>query len=414
MRRSIATLLLPLAALSACATAGADGVTPLRAGFESGGSASRQHALRVRLSDLGGDLRVELNRRAHIAVFQVLPGEGVALVSPFGPREIVNSGYTTVATRFEANRFWRYDDIARRQFTSYGPFGTQSGLYGRSAYMAGPRHLLVVASDRPLRISRFTNSRGMLRRVMGTASYTSLSSRQVMDDLLATILEPQPEASWDADVLTVWPEHDNLRVPNGNLYRVRCPSGAMVWVPLELVNAACRDPERVAPPLQQRPDSVPARDSAGVRVPGGRRPQPEPVTGPEVPRIRMAELQAGLKPRGPRPVPGMRERPFRLSELRQDLAYRRMRREDGGGRPGVMGSGVMSPRSPHVERMPGMGSASRPQEAGSGTPAYSPPRLERPMSPAGSGSAGSGSTQQAPREKPSAPERTGEAPTSQP
>ncbi|HEX8360662.1 MAG TPA: hypothetical protein VF613_11155 [Longimicrobium sp.] len=397
--RRIATLLLPLAALSACATAGVDGVTPLRPGFESGGTSSREHALRVRLTDLGGDLRVQLNRRAHVAVFQVLPGEGVALVSPFGVRETLSSGHTTVATRFEASRFWRYDDAFRRQFTSYGPFGTQSALFGRASYLAGPRHLLVVASDRPLRVARFAAARGMLRRVMGTASYTSQSSRQVMDDLLATVLEPQPESSWDADVLTIWPLNDDLRLPGGNLHRIRCRGGATVWVPLELMDAACRDPERVAPPLQ-RPDSTGGRDSARVREPGGRRPQPEPRGGPEVPRIRMAELEIGgtSRPRRQRPEPEARERPFLLSELREDLAYRRARRGEGGERPG------MTPGAPRVEHVPGTGRIERPQrESAGGGNTHQAPRMERPSS-AGS----SEGARPEPREKPQRPERSGE------
>lgn len=393
MRRSIATLVLPLAALSACATAGGEGIIPgLRPGFESGGAASRAHALRVRLHESGGDLRVDLNRQAHIAVFQVVPGEGVALVSPFASRELVGAGSTTVLTRFEANRFWRYDDAFRTRYASHGALGPMSP----ESYMSVPRHLLVVASDRPLQLSRFLGSRGMLRRVLGTSRYTSLSSRRVMDDLLATVLAPQPEGSWDADVLTVWPRDYNLRLPQGNLYRIRCRGGAVVWVPLELMDAACRDPERVAPPLQ-RPDSAAARDSAGVRVPGGRRPQPEPVTG--APPIRTAD--GGWSERL-RPTPDApSERPFRLSELRDDLEYRRTQRGERGE------SAVMSaPGAARVELMREMGRTVRPQASDQA------PRTERPSS----GQTGSPTQQPArerpapepARERPSPPERSGE------
>jgi hypothetical protein len=403
MRRSIATLLLPLAALSACATAGG-GEAPgtLRPGFESGGVSSRNHALRVRLADINGDLRVELNRRAHVAVFQVVPGEGVALVSPFSAREKLHSGFSTVVTRFENTRFYRYDDALRRQFTSYGPLGTQSGMFGMGSHMTGPRHLLVVASDRPLRISRFTSSRGMLRRAIGTMSYTSLSSRRVMDDLLATVLEPQPESSWDADVLTVWPANDAVRLPRGNLYRLRCRDGSVVWVPLELADAACRDPERVAPPLI-RPDSL-RGDTAAVRKPGGRRPQPEPAAGPETPRIRMSDFggENGIRGLGLRPVPETRERPAPLSELREDLAYRRFRRVEGGG----TGTRMM-PGAPRIEHMPGI-ERLRPHEGGGSTgTAQQAPRLELPTPAAGGSAGGSGGVRPEGREKPTPPERSG-------
>jgi hypothetical protein len=403
MRRSIATLLLPLAALSACAGGGGEGIIPnLRPGFESGGVASREHALRVRLTELGGDLRVNLNRQAHIAVFQVVPGEGVALVSPFASREMVRSGSTTVLTRFETTRFWRYDDAFRARYASYGALGTQSS----ERYMAGPRHLLVIASDRPLQLSRFLGSRGTLRSVLGTSRYTSLSSRRVMDDLLATVLAPQPEGSWDADVLTVWPRDHGLRIPQGNLYRVVCRNGAVVWVPLELVDAACRDPERVAPPLQ-RPDSTGGgRDSAGVRVPGGRRPQPEPVTGGDTPPVRTADAWSQrLRPTPDAPA----ERPFHLSQLRSDLEYRRgqrMERNESGG---------MVPGAPRIEHMRDMGRMERPQAGGSGSTGYQAPRVERPSS----GNTETTRTAEPPRERPAPPERSGESgekvrPTTQP
>ncbi|CAA9315538.1 MAG: hypothetical protein AVDCRST_MAG68-1639 [uncultured Gemmatimonadetes bacterium] len=384
MRRSIATLVLPLAALSACATAGGEGTIPnLRPGFESGGVASREHALRVRLHEAGGDLRVSLNRQAHIAVFQVVPGEGVALVSPFASRELVRSGSTTVLTRFEANRFWRYDDAFRTRYASHGALGPQS----IESYTSVPRHLLVIASDRPLQLGRFLGSRGTLRRALGTSRYSSVSSRRVMDDLLATVLAPQPEGSWDADVLTVWPRDYNLRLPHGNLYRVRCRNGATVWAPLELMDAACRDPERVAPPLQ-RPDTT-GRDSSGVRAPGGRRPQPEPVNGADAPPIRAADGGVIQRLRPTPDAPG--ERPFLLSELRRDLENRRTQRSE---------LGAMTPAGPRIEHMREMGRMQRPQSGGSGSAGHQAPRVERPSS----GRTETPRAAEPPRERP-APER---------
>lgn len=320
MRRFNAILLLPLAALSACATGGGQGIpTTLRSGFESGGVANAAHPLRVRLLDLGGRLSLDLNRPAHTAVFEIVPGQGVAMVYPgTGQRDVSMEGSTYLDTHLTRNHFWRYDNAG---FTPYS----------HTSFAAGPRHLLVIASDQPLLTTRFRRSTGMLRRVMGTTSYTSLNSNRVVDDLLATVVPPQPDASWDADVITVYPSANVPRLPAGDLHRIRCGDGNVYWAPLELATAICRNPDRVLPP-PVRADSVapPAKpgDSTGVRQPGGRRPLPETDGGIRIARENLRSYRNG----------GLTERPdareIRLSELRRSLADRR---QAGEGTPSYRG-----------------------------------------------------------------------------
>jgi hypothetical protein len=305
MRRSIATLLLPLAALTACATAGGGGSAP------SPYSVSYStEPMRVRLIEsIGEGLVLQLNRPAHTAIFQIVPGQGVALVSPdIGQRAFHSAGETRLMPSLASNRFWRYDNVRPSSYSF------------ASGITQGPRHLLVVASERPLQTSRFRG--GMLRQVMGTASYTSMNSRRVVDDLLAVVVPPQPDESWDADVITVWPSVPAVRLPAGDLYRVHCRSGASVWVPLELAAAACRNPNRVLPPQRDSADTPPSSDSTGVRKPGGRRPQPEPGAEGEGekarPGTRLSQLAEEM--RSYRNASGQdASRPIRIADLRREL-----------------------------------------------------------------------------------------------
>ncbi|MBD0319881.1 MAG: hypothetical protein ICV87_06095, partial [Gemmatimonadetes bacterium] len=237
------------------------------------------------------------------------------------------------------NHFWRYDNAGRTP-------------YSYASAMAEPRHLLVIASDRPLLTKRFRRSTGMLRRVMGTVSYTSLNSNRVVDDLLATVVPPQPDASWDADVITVFPS-GAPRLPAGQLHRIRCGDGLVYWAPLELATAICRNPDRVLPPVRSDSVAPPAEpgDSAGVRKPGGRRPLPETEDGLRIARESLRSYRQGGRTEGPN------AREIKLAELRQSLAERRLgERSTGIGRgtatrdpdsyrPGALRPDMASPRT---------------------------------------------------------------------
>ncbi|HEX8210679.1 MAG TPA: hypothetical protein VF584_10925 [Longimicrobium sp.] len=307
MRRSIATLLLPLAALTACATASGGGSAPSPYSHNGTRASSSSEPMRVRLHENFGDgLVLQLNRPAYTAVFQIVPGQGVALVYPdIGQRAMYNAGQTRLTPSVASNRFWRYDNAYNNAYSF------------ASSIHQGPRHLLVIASERPLQTSRFRG--GMLRRVMGTSSYTTTNSRRVVDDLLAVVVPPQPDESWDADVITVWPRVNDVRLPSGDLYRVRCRSGGSVWVPLELAAAACRNPDRVLPQPRDSVGAPPRSDTTGVRKPGGRRPEPETGVG-QAPRqgTRLSQLRDEMRSYRNASGPDG-SRPIRISDLRREL-----------------------------------------------------------------------------------------------
>lgn len=384
MRRSITTLLLPLAALTACATAGGGGSPP--SPYSYSGTTSSAEPMRVRLTEgIGEGLILHLNRPAHAAIFQIVPGQGVALA--YGQRAVYSAGETRLMPGIAANRFWRYDN-ARHSSYSFASGITQ-----------GPRHLLVIASERPLQTSRFRG--GMLRRVMGTSSYTTMNSRRVVDDLLAVVVPPQPDESWDADVITVWPSVDAVRLPAGELYRVQCRSGGSMWVPLELAAAACRNPSRVLPPQRDSAGTPPRTDSTGVRKPGGRRPQPEPGVGgdgePARPGTRLSQLRDEM--RSYRHAAGQdASRPVRIADLRRELenmrsgdgnVLARWRNAQTGGSATstdpIMGPGKGSTGRPTTQHEPSSSTthahAASPPAAGAGQPDRPPtsePSTTRP------------------------------------
>jgi len=350
MRRSIATLLLPLAALTACATTGGIGGGSTPYTYSGSGASYGAEPLHVRLTENGGEgLFLHLNRPAYTAVFQIIPGHGVALLYPnFGERQMYSPGMTRLMPSLASNRFWRYDNVR------HNPFAFASGI------SQGPRHLLVVASERPLETSRFRG--GTLRQVLGTSSYTTMSARRVVDDLLAVVVPPQPDESWDADVITVWPAVNDVRLPSGDLYRVRCRDGTSLWVPLELAAAACRNPDRVLP-RDSTLGQPPRGDSTGVRKPGGRRPQPEPGAGdgegPARPGTRLSQLRDEMRSyRNSGGEAGARE--IRITDLRRDLDVLR-----SGGEGNVIARWRNaregdSPMSTERIVRPGMGSTGRP------------------------------------------------------
>lgn len=320
MRRRLAALLLPVAALSACATTGA----PTPAVPEA--RVARAEPLRVRALDQRDGLWVRLNRPAYTAIFQIVPGEGVALISPdFGERSLLQPGSNRILPAYfssRSGRFWRYDDFQARRYS-----------FASSALTIGPRHLMVVASERPLVLGRFSGAPGLLRRVLGTARYTSQNSQRVMDDVLAAVVPAQGDDSWDVDVVTVWPDDGGARLPAGQLYLFRCQGGQSVWVPLELAAAACRDLRSVTAPPARTPDETP-RDSSGVREPDKRRPRPEPEGTDRRPR----ETDAGEAERSR----------LRIAELRERLQEERRER---GARGASDTWNVSSPSARIAERL---------------------------------------------------------------
>src|SRR4051812_35143487 len=177
--RRLASLLVPVLALSACygPSYGGPGSRGDR-GDSYRYSSDRWYdaadvPLAARIDQTGTGLGVRLNRPAYVAMFEILPGQGVGLFYPAFSAEqaYFASGFTMLPTHGAR----RYDSY----FTSAG-----------SRYTRGqPRFYFLVASRQPLRsIARFQHSEGAIRSVLGLNAYSTMNYQRVMEDLVQAVV----------------------------------------------------------------------------------------------------------------------------------------------------------------------------------------------------------------------------------
>ena len=297
--RRLAALLLPVLALSAC-------VAPGYGPYSGGGRYSSRSSdrwyddtsipLAARIVPDGSWFGIQLNRPAYVAVFEILPGRGVAMVYPTYGREdaFFPHGYSALRTP-NARRYDWYD-------VSY------SGRYQGSE----PRFYFLVASRRPLRVSRFERSPGSLRSVLGYSAYSTLNYRTVMNDLVNVIVPPQSEDDWTTDVYAQWPNSypDRYAYDQGRYVRVDCGGGVVDVVPWELYRFACRSVRQHTGQQTTGHTAPPPRsDTTRVTTPGRHRPEPRDsvgggtVTNPATEGARTPERR--VEPR--REMPRMRD-----------------------------------------------------------------------------------------------------------
>ncbi|HEV2148657.1 MAG TPA: hypothetical protein VGR37_14735, partial [Longimicrobiaceae bacterium] len=311
-----ALAILGLAALlSSCAALPA----PPSDGFDP--SAYDGRPLRARIVDVSGRLLVDVSRPAHVAIFEIVPGQGVGLLYPAysGERNYLYGGMNSVF-------------VSRsRQYYSY---------FSPSPYTSRePRYLYMVASDAPLRLSGLMDAPGALRRHMGLASFASMNPYSLMDDLASLVLPYGARGDWTDDVYVIWP---NRSYDTGNYraeqwVRVRCDDGRVVEGPAYYVLGACAQAPN-APPLRKDPEQP--RDSSAVRPPTRTRPEPEGKTGDDT--------GARVRPPTVEPVaePERRELPQRERIERRTGDRQRFREDDA---------------SPRVERREERETESRPE-----------------------------------------------------
>jgi hypothetical protein len=358
MRRLAALLIVPLA-LSACATYGSPG----GGRYEGDSRRGRWYddysvPLRAEIVQSGGNLAVRLNRPAHVAIFEIVPGAGVGLTYPAFSRE---ASYLPTGFSYLSNQRPRY----------YDWYHNASGLASRTR--GEPRFYFLVASRRPLNVDRFQRSPGALRTVLGLNAYSALNHRTVMNDLVDAIVPYQGDDDWTTDLLAIWPDRSRYdRYAYGDYdrdrwVRLQCPDGRTVVVPLELYRYACGRSTgdggtREVPPL--RPDEP--GDSSSVGKPGRRRPEPRTPTGGNTDDGKVGA--PGGRPERPGTGAGPRVRPPESGEGG----------ETGGGETGDAGEAPRI-RPTRPETRPGSrGGGEVDGESVRETPRVSPRREEPP------------------------------------
>ena len=335
MRTRLTTLALATAAVSACAAAPRvrevepAAAPPLRVwiGFPIG--SSRVHPIFT-------------NREAHVAMFEIIPGRGAAMVYPFSSGHAVASdGHYADLTLQPARMFYHTD-----------PFG-------HAAYQ--PRYYYVVASVAPLNLTRLQSSLGAMRRVLGQM-YGSYRPYDVIDQLTALVVPMQADEDWATDVFVDWAGFPMPRYASTRL--VRCANGRVFEVPLSYPYYGCPGDAEPAVVASAEPTAPTPPKEGTVETPraprnGGGREGVE-LSDPGAAKRRRAE-------------PGARA-PRAGSVTRSASGRARSREEhrETGRSPNTSGRGTWSAGSPDRPASTGRASADKASSAERAEPASKP------------------------------------------
>lgn len=202
-----------------------------------------------------GRLLVQTNRSAYVALFEIVPGRGVALLYPTSARQrsVVLSGLNWLSA------WWmlRTPSEERRY----------SAVNGTTE-----RYVYAVAADRPLRITDDASDPNYLRRVLGPNAYAS-NPNTVVRALQRQFIPTMLNEEWSEDLYAVAPSYG--REPY-RIARVYCPDGSVFEVREDMANRAwCPPttrrrvpgyppPREEAAPVATVPDSV--LSPTGTRV----------------------------------------------------------------------------------------------------------------------------------------------------
>lgn len=252
-------------------------------------------------------LSVATNRPASVAVFEIVPGTGAALVHPrYGQGgDLHAGGVQWIDLNYVPGR-WMY----------------QSNLQ----VTHGPRYYLLVASTRGLDIERLRASPSAIRSSLGYQAFTSFSATRTIESLVQLAVGDLAPYDYVTDVYVVWPTPAPLipRYASGLHQRViQCPTGQLVrWIiecpSVAIVGQDPVDPPpadtagvRGDPPNQPRPGEASARDRRD-------RPNavPRPAPGERVRSVTEEAREAPRRPPAARPSPPARERPRPSAETR--------------------------------------------------------------------------------------------------
>jgi hypothetical protein len=301
--RAVLVMLTLLLGIGACALAPASEYAP--------GTAYQP----LRASILGaetGRLGFTVNRAAHVALFEIVPGRGASLVYP-GPGTGSIDGYTLHGYTIPVSMH-RWNDVTYRPAVG-------------TTQHDGPRFYFLIASETPLELDRFGRYGMGVHRAMGArfATYSPFTAMEQLADL--ALPAHVDDASWSSDVYVHWPQALS-RDPVPGYVQVNCGNYSVFVLPQHIwrvTEALCRAGD---------PNAVPG-DSTGVE-PGVVEPQRRPPAQADEIRSRVrassqleegGEVRRGATARaGGNPVEGAwRERP--TTEGRADAAERGERAE---------------------------------------------------------------------------------------
>jgi hypothetical protein len=208
-----------------------------------------------------GHLLVQTNRPSYVALFEIVPDRGVALLAPAHAHErtwmLAGLNWVPVSWRVQSTMY-------------YGP-PRGTAIPARWVY--------AIASDEPLRLPDEAFHPSYIRRVLGPAAYRGTNPYVTMRAIARAFVPSVVDEAWaeDAYALAATYASDPYRV-----VRIYCANRTVYEVPEEMADRAwC--PVRGAPggtvvrSRPTRPDSVVTSNGQRVRW---RVPEATPVRGP--------------------------------------------------------------------------------------------------------------------------------------
>lgn len=245
-----------------------------------------------------------VNREAHVALFEIVPGRGVSMVYPVSSADVRASDAHYANLTVQHGRAFYYSD----------PFG-------HSAYQ--PRYYYLVASVAPLNLTRLRSSLGATRKVLGPM-FASYRPYDVIDRLTELTVPMQADEDWTTDILVDWPMPAPPRFASSMSRVIACANGRLAVVPRDYPYYGCPGDPRT----EAKGDSSkrPSADSAGSDSVRHRRPEARPAP----PRPELAKTRDVAERR--RAVAGVRPPRARAHEVTPTRSRGTRDRYDGGDR----------------------------------------------------------------------------------
>lgn len=212
-------------------------------------------------------LYVQTNRPAYVALFEIVPGQGVTLVQPGNAtqRNVVYSGMTWVPA------WWMTQRAAQM---------------GRQQSATRTRYVYAVASDRPLTIPDGAFTPEGMRALIGASAYDGSVPATTMR-ALRRFLPAVGEEYWAEDMLLLDVGTQQQQQVASATVRVYCANGTVYVVPVEVADRAyCPMTSTGAPSRPSAPDSV--------KHDNGRRVQRRPIQPGSRGVDRVADVPPGL------------------------------------------------------------------------------------------------------------------------
>ncbi len=239
-------LVAALVAFGACAAAGQTVVY---------GSNGPDEPLDARLyAPAGGRLQFAVSRAAYVAIFEVAPGRGVSLTYPAG-----------------------VGDTQRRFISGSHSVHAPGFLPGRSLYRSiewggyyEPSYLVLIASERPLRVHRMLRNGSALLTEIGFATFHSMANIHAVYRLAEQIVPDPERTEWTYDTYVIWPE---VRSPVVTAFRIVCADGRTRVVTAGFVPRQCLDRRGGSHPPGRDTTVIDSSDYPRLRPPRSR-PRP--------------------------------------------------------------------------------------------------------------------------------------------